>query len=77
MSVRYTRSRSPHSREEFPLLLASDVPIQPSGQLCFDIRMPTPAKTPEYGVFLFEARDPISRAVTKYYVSTACRVVAG
>jgi len=69
VTVRYTRSRVPRSREDFIFLIASDVPISPSGQLCFDIQMPTPLQTSEYGVFLFEARDPVSGRVMKYYCS--------
>lgn len=71
VTVRYTRSRVPRSREDFALLITSDVPISPFGQLCFDIQMPTPLQPSEYGVFLFEARDPVGGKVMKYYVSTA------
>ncbi|KAI0258496.1 hypothetical protein BC834DRAFT_911310 [Gloeopeniophorella convolvens] len=66
VSVRYTRKRVPRSRGEFPVLIAEDVPIAPSGQLCFDIQTPTPLTSPEYGVFLFEARDPAT-GVLEYH----------
>lgn len=73
VSVRYTRSRVPRRREDFPILLALDIPISPSGQLCFNIQMPTPTEKPEYGMFLFEANDPISGELVRYYVSTAVK----
>ncbi|KAI0060044.1 hypothetical protein BV25DRAFT_1889207 [Artomyces pyxidatus] len=63
VSVRYARTRVPRSRDDFPIEIATDVPIAPSGQLCFDIEMPRPVSKPEYGTFLFEARDPASGAV--------------
>ena len=70
MSVHYTRARVPRKREDFPYAIATDVPIAPSGQLCFDVQMPTPTvpaaqsgTAPEYGVFLFSARDPATNAM--------------
>ncbi|THH18326.1 hypothetical protein EW146_g2625 [Bondarzewia mesenterica] len=72
VSVRYTRKRVPRSAADFTIEIAHDVPIAPSGQLCLDdVQMPRPTSqsSPEYGVLLFEARDPVTKELVKYYCS--------
>ncbi|KAK7434195.1 hypothetical protein VKT23_020325 [Stygiomarasmius scandens] len=56
-----------HSRHEFPIPIASNVPISPTGQLCFDVQMPPPLTEKEHGMFLFEAADPSTGMVTGYH----------
>ncbi|RKO90003.1 hypothetical protein BDK51DRAFT_19912, partial [Blyttiomyces helicus] len=58
VTVLYTSNRAPRSRADFTIPIAADVPIQPSGQLCFDVRMPTLAPYPQWGLFYYEAKDP-------------------
>ncbi|KAK7435799.1 hypothetical protein VKT23_019497 [Stygiomarasmius scandens] len=67
VSVRYTRSRTAHNRHEFPISIASNVPISPTGQLCFDIQMSTPLVEKEHGIFLFEAVDPSTGMIAGYH----------
>jgi len=64
VTVHYTRNRVPRSPADFKSLIVADVPIAPSGQLCFNITMPRPASIPEYGVLLFQARDPVSGQIS-------------
>ncbi|KAL0955845.1 hypothetical protein HGRIS_002047 [Hohenbuehelia grisea] len=69
VSVSYTRNRAPRSAADFPFHIATDVPIAPSGQLCFDVQLPEPAWDLEYGVLLFEARDPKTKELVGYHCS--------
>ncbi|KAF5364818.1 hypothetical protein D9758_009370 [Tetrapyrgos nigripes] len=58
------------SRDAFPNTVASNVPISPTGQLCFDIKMPSISlKEKEFGMFLFEVTDPETGEVTGYHCS--------
>ena len=70
MSVRYSRSRVPRSFYDFPHSIATDVPIAPSGQLCFDVTMPRPEDDePEFGVLLVQVRQPgVDIAHSEYQV---------
>ena len=79
VSVHYARARVPRKREDFTFTIATDVPIAPSGQLCFDVQMPPPTvpasqavTAPEYGVFLFEARDPATNATAFHVRFSLC-----
>ncbi|CAI9628216.1 hypothetical protein GT037_002323 [Alternaria burnsii] len=58
VTVLYTRYRVPRKREDFPLIIMRDVPIQPSGQLCVNVTIPFETAVNEMGVMYFEAKDP-------------------
>ncbi|RKO93225.1 hypothetical protein BDK51DRAFT_17434 [Blyttiomyces helicus] len=68
VTVIYTSNRAPRSREDFTIPIVADVPIHPSGQLCFNVTMPAVSLFPQYGVFYFEARDPKTEEI-EYFCS--------
>lgn len=63
----YATNRVPRSKDDFPLTILQDVPIQQSGQLCVNVTIPFPTEVNEMGVMYFEARDP-KTGKTEYYV---------
>ncbi|KAF5352094.1 hypothetical protein D9758_009380 [Tetrapyrgos nigripes] len=67
VTVRYGRTRVARNRDAFPITIASNVPISPTGQLCFDVQMPIPLKENEHGMFLFEAIDPGTSKIADYH----------
>jgi hypothetical protein len=54
----YTRQRVPRKRDGFTFIILQDVPIQLSGQLCVNVKIPFQTIVDEVGVLYFEARDP-------------------
>ncbi|KAF2278870.1 uncharacterized protein EI97DRAFT_431118 [Westerdykella ornata] len=64
----YTRQRVPRKKDDFPLIILQDVPIQPSGQLCLNVTIPFETEENEMGVMYFEARDPSTGNVQHHCV---------
>ncbi|THU98610.1 hypothetical protein K435DRAFT_856475 [Dendrothele bispora CBS 962.96] len=74
VSVRFTRSRVARNRHEFPIPIASNMPISSTGQLCFDVQMPRPLTGNEHGMLLFEAADPSTGMVTGHHCADVVMV---
>ncbi|KAH8723073.1 hypothetical protein GQ44DRAFT_741230 [Phaeosphaeriaceae sp. PMI808] len=53
----YTQKRVPKKRDDFTRIILQDVPIQRSGQLCVNVKIPFQTVLNEMGVMYFEARD--------------------